>query len=109
MIKSGAHRISPKEIEEIILEHGAVHEAAVIGVEDEILGEAIKACIVLKDGPSCTNRELLAHCHKHLPLYKVPHHIEFLKELPKTSSGKIKKVDLKQPLLNKENKNERQS
>ena len=95
MIKSGAHRISPKEIEEIILEHGSVHEAAVVGIEDEILGEAIKACIVLKDGLVCTSRELLAHCHKQLPLYKVPQHIEFLKELPKTSSGKIRKIDLK--------------
>ncbi len=94
IIKSGAHRISPKEIEEIILEHGAVHEVAVVGVEDEILGEAIKACIVLKDGLYCTNKELLAHCHKQLPLYKVPQHIEFREELPKTSSGKIRKVDL---------------
>ncbi|OHB70080.1 MAG: hypothetical protein A2W17_03845 [Planctomycetes bacterium RBG_16_41_13] len=96
IIKSGAHRISPKEIEEILLEHSAVHEVAVVGVEDEILGEAIKACIVLKDKFSCTNRELLAHCHKQLPLYKVPHRVEFLEALPKTSSGKIKKVDLKQ-------------
>ena len=96
MIKSGAHRISPKEIEEIILEYSAVHEAAVVGVEDEILGEAIKACVVLKDGFSCTKRELLSHCHKNLPLYKVPQHIEFREELPKTSSGKIRKIDLKQ-------------
>lgn len=96
MIKSGAHRISPKEIEEIILEHSAVHEVAVAGVEDEILGEAIKACVVLKQGFSWTKRELLAHCHKNLPLYKVPHQVEFLNELPKTSSGKIRKIDLKQ-------------
>ena len=96
IIKSGAHRISPKEIEEIILEYSAVHEVAVVGVEDEILGEAIKACVVLKDGFSCTKRELLSHCHKNLPLYKVPQHIEFREELPKTSSGKIRKIDLKQ-------------
>ena len=96
IIKSGAHRISPKEIEEIILEYSAVHEAAVVGVEDEILGEAIKACVVLKHGFSCTKRELLSHCHKNLPLYKVPQHIEFREELPKTSSGKIRKIDLKQ-------------
>jgi acyl-CoA synthetase (AMP-forming)/AMP-acid ligase II len=96
IIKSGAHRIGPKEIEEIIHEHEAVHEVAVFGVDDEILGEAIKACIVLKEGKLFTKKELLSHCRKNLPAYKVPHHIEFCKQLPKTSSGKVKKNDLKQ-------------
>jgi acyl-coenzyme A synthetase/AMP-(fatty) acid ligase len=95
MIKSGAHRIGPKEIEEIILEHEAVHEVAVLGVDDEILGEAIKACIVLKEGTSIAKKEILFHCRKNLPAYKVPHHIEFLKQLPKTPSGKIKKSLIK--------------
>lgn len=95
MIKSGSHRIGPKEIEEIILEHQAALEVAVLGIDDEILGEAIKACIVLKEGISCTKKEILSHCRKNLPLYKVPHHIEFCEELPKTPSGKIKKSLLK--------------
>ena len=54
LIKSGAHRIGPKEIEEVILEHHAVHEVAVFGVDDKILGEAIHACIVLKEENSAT-------------------------------------------------------
>lgn len=95
IIKSGAHRISPKEIEELILEHDTIHEVAVTGVDDEVLVEAIKAYIVLKPGARCTKKELLGHCHKHLPHYKVPHHIEFMEKLPRTASGKVRKNILK--------------
>lgn len=95
MIKSGAHRIGPKEIEEIILEHDAVHEAAVLGIEDTILGEAIRAVIVLNTGAVCTKKDILAHCRKNLPAYKVPHQIAFYEQLPKTASGKVKKHELK--------------
>ena len=94
MIKSGSHRIAPKEIEEIIYEHEAVHEVAVVGVEDEILGEAIKACIVLKKDQTCTEKDILRHCKKNLPAFKIPHQITFMVELPKTVTGKIKKGDL---------------
>ena len=96
MIKSGAHRIAPKEIEEIILEHEDVHEVAVLGIEDDILGEAIKACVVLKDEKSCTKKEIVAHCRRNLPAYKVPHQVQFYQRLPKTTSGKIKKNELRQ-------------
>lgn len=94
MIKSGAHRIAPKEIEEIILEEGSVHEVAVLGVADEILGEAIVACIVLKESHTVTPREILAHCKKNLPAFKVPHRVVLCTELPKTTSGKIKKAEI---------------
>jgi acyl-coenzyme A synthetase/AMP-(fatty) acid ligase len=95
MIKSGAHRIGPKEIEEVILEHDAVHEVAVLGIEDIILGEKIKAAIVLNVDAVCTKKNILVHCHKNLPAYKVPHHIIFYEKLPKTASGKVKKHELK--------------
>jgi len=94
MIKSGSHRIAPKEIEEIIHEHDAVHEVAVVGVEDEILGETIKACVVLKQGYECGEKEMIRFCRKNLPAFKVPHQILFLDELPKTATGKIKKSEL---------------
>ncbi|MBU4297829.1 MAG: acyl--CoA ligase [Desulfobulbaceae bacterium] len=94
MIKSGSHRIAPKEIEEIIHEHEAVHEVAVLGVEDEILGETIKACVVLKPGVTCLPKELLLHCRRNLPAFKVPHRIVFFDELPKTATGKIIKRQL---------------
>jgi long-chain acyl-CoA synthetase len=95
MIKSGAHRISPKEIEEIIAEHEAVVESAVVGVPDEILGEALKAIIVLKHNSKVNERDILKHCRANLPSFKIPKIIEFVENLPKTSSGKIKKFQLK--------------
>ncbi len=95
MIKSGSHRIAPKEIEEIIHEHEAVHEVAVIGVEDEILGEALKACVILKTASGCTAQEIIIHCRKNLPAFKVPHLVVFYSELPKTATGKICKGELR--------------
>jgi acyl-CoA synthetase (AMP-forming)/AMP-acid ligase II len=94
IIKSGSHRIGPREIEDTLAEHPAVHEAAVVGIADEILDERILACIVLKDGVECGEKELIKYCRKELPAYKVPQEVHFLKELPKTATGKIRKVDL---------------
>jgi acyl-CoA synthetase (AMP-forming)/AMP-acid ligase II len=95
MIKSGAHRIAPKEIEEIIHELEAIHEVAVIGVKDEILGESLKACVVLKAGSGCTAREIISHCRINLPAFKVPRLVDFYAELPKTGAGKIRREQLR--------------
>ncbi len=101
MIKSGAHRISPKEIEVILGEHEAVLESAVIGIPDEIMGESIKAVVVLKDGFDISDREIIKHCAKNLPPFKVPKVVEFVTGLPKTTSGKIQKHLLKNAIGNK--------
>jgi long-chain acyl-CoA synthetase len=95
MIKSGAHRISPKEIEVILAEHEGVLESAVIGVPDEIMGESIKAVVVLRDGVQVTERDIIKHCMFNLPAFKVPKIVEFAQNLPKTTSGKIQKHLLK--------------
>lgn len=100
MIKSGAHRIGPREIEEIILEHAAVKETAVFGIDDEILGEAIAACIITKEGMACTAKEILLHCRQNLPAFKIPHHVLFLETFPKTPSGKVIKNELKNIVAN---------
>lgn len=99
MIKSGAHRIAPREIEEVMLEHDAVLEAAVVGRPDQILGESICAFVVLKDGHKCTENELMRLCASSLPPYKTPKKICFSPSLPKTQSGKIKKEELKKIVL----------
>jgi acyl-CoA synthetase (AMP-forming)/AMP-acid ligase II len=94
MIKSGGHRISPNEIEETILELPAVHEVAVVGVEDEILGESITAFVVPKDGSVIESRVVQRHCKERLASYQVPRKVLFMEELPKTATGKVKKHEL---------------
>jgi long-chain acyl-CoA synthetase len=95
MIKSGAHRISPKEIEEILAEHPAVAEAAVIGRPDEILGEAVVAFVTLRPGGVSVDSEpLLDWCRGRLPSFKVPARVQVLEELPRNTSGKTDKLAL---------------
>jgi acyl-CoA synthetase (AMP-forming)/AMP-acid ligase II len=96
MIKSGAFRINPIEIEEILLRHPQVQEAGVIGVEDEILGEVVYALVVLKEEKRLTEQELLAHCARYLPPYKRPKAVCPVRELPKSPSGKILRRDLQE-------------
>jgi len=96
MIKVGANRISPKSIEEKLLENPHVQEIAVIGVDDEVLGEAIKAFIVCNNSANHISiNQLFEYCKKELPAFKVPKYIEFVEELPKNSSGKVLKQRLK--------------
>ncbi|MEW8406205.1 MAG: class I adenylate-forming enzyme family protein [Candidatus Thiodiazotropha taylori] len=94
MIKSGANRISPKEIEEVIQELDSVLEVAVVGVPDEMLGEIIKAFIVPKDAQQTDKKVIQRHCKQNLAIYKIPKSIEFISKLPKTASGKIQKFQL---------------
>ena len=93
LIISGGYNIYPKEIEEVLHAHGAVGEAAVIGVKDPVKGEVPKAFIALKPGVTATEEGLLEHCRKNLAPYKLPK-IAFVKELPKNTTGKIVKKEL---------------
>ena len=98
IIKSGAHRIAPREIEEALLKDPNVFEAAVVGRPDSILGESICAFVVLKDSQTSSADGLLRVCRENLPQYKIPKEIFFMKSLPKTENMKIKKADLKKIL-----------
>jgi acyl-CoA synthetase (AMP-forming)/AMP-acid ligase II len=91
MIKSGANRISPKDIEEVITELDSVEEVAVVGRQDDILGEVIEAYIVISPGSFLDSKQVQAHCRKNLSTYKIPKKINFVNELPKTASGKVKR------------------
>lgn len=93
IIKSGANRISPLEIENVVCQLTGVLECAAVGVADEILGEAIRLCVV-KNGVPLTDREVLSFCKKNLAAYKMPKEVVFLDSLPKTSTGKIKRSEL---------------
>ncbi len=94
MIKSRGEKISPKEIENVLYELEEVAEAVVVGIPDELLGEAIKAMVVLKEGAFLSEEQILKHCAQNLEDFMVPQVVEFRSALPKTESGKIKKSAL---------------
>ncbi len=94
MIKSGANRISPFEIEDVVCRMPGVLECAAVGIADEILGEAIKLCVV-KNGVPFNENDLLLFCKKNLASFKMPKVVEFVESLPKTSTGKLKRDSLK--------------
>jgi acyl-coenzyme A synthetase/AMP-(fatty) acid ligase len=89
MIKSSGFRISPSEVEEVLFQSGKVREAAVIGIPDDMLGQAIKAFVVPAEGVAIDSASLLDFCAEKLPRYMVPKVAEILQVLPKTSSGKV--------------------
>ncbi len=89
MILSGGYNIYPREIEEVLYAHPKVKEVAAVGVPDEYKGEVPKVFIVLKEGETATEEEIIAYCRENLAKYKVPKYVEFRKELPKTMVGKI--------------------
>ena len=93
LIKVQGRKIAPAEIERVLCSLPGVVEAAVIGVRDDDLGEAVKAFLVL-DGRPLTERQVLEHCRMHLDDYMVPKMFEFRNELPKTGSGKIRRAAL---------------
>src|SRR5215468_308853 len=94
MILVSGFNVYPNEIEEVIAGHPGVMECAVIGVPDEKSGEAVKAFIVKKD-PNLTAADIIKFCHEQLTNYKVPRHVEFRTELPKTNVGKILRRQLR--------------
>ena len=97
IIKSGSYRISPKEIEDVILELEGVAEVAVVGLPDETWGESPAAFIVPSaNGDTPTEGNILEHCRQNLPRYKLVRHVRFVQSLPKTSSGKIRRGELRE-------------
>jgi len=98
IIKSSGHRIGPFEVESVLLEHPAVLEAAVVGKPDATRGHIVKAFVVLREGNK-PGEELVhtlqQHCRQTTAPYKYPREIEFVKELPKTISGKTRRFELR--------------
>ena len=94
MIVSGGENVFPREVEDLLADHEAVVEAAVIGVEDAEFGQRLKAFVVLKDGVEIDEAGLKAHVKANLAGYKTPREIEFLDELPRNATGKVLKRDL---------------
>jgi long-chain acyl-CoA synthetase len=94
LIIKGGENIAPREIDEALLQHPAVLEAAAVGIPDREYGQEILACVVLKPGSGCAEAELRAHCLATLGRYKMPKLFRFLAELPKGPSGKVQRLKL---------------
>jgi len=95
LIIAGGFNIYPREVEEVLFEHPAIKEAAVIGLPDPYRGETVKAFVVMKDGASATTEEIIAWCRERLASYKVPRHVEFRDSLPKSGVGKYLRRELR--------------
>ncbi|NOZ26010.1 MAG: long-chain fatty acid--CoA ligase, partial [Nitrospirae bacterium] len=89
IIKTRGEKVSPKEIENVLHGMEGVSEAAVVGVPDEILGEAVMAVVVPKDGVPLSRKEILGYCRDHLEDFMIPKYVEIRSALPKTDSGKV--------------------
>lgn len=96
LIKSGGATVSPREVEEIIHQHPAVQEVAIIGVPDDTWGEAVKALVVLRQGASTTEPELIAFCKGRLASFKKPRSVEFVQDLPKSANNKVLRRELRE-------------
>jgi len=94
IIKSRGEKVAPKEVENALVNIQGVKEAAVIGVPDEILGQAVKAYVVLEKGVSMSDKDIVRECQRRLENFMVPKHVVFVDDLPKTTTGKIKKTGL---------------
>jgi len=95
LVIAGGLNVYPREVEEVIYQFSKVKEAAVVGIEDKLRGEYVKAFNVLKDGEECTSKEITRYLKEHIAGYKIPRVVEFIYELPKNSTGKILKRMLK--------------
>ena len=95
MIVTGGENVYSREVEEVLYTHPAVSEAAVIGLPDPTWGENVTAVVVLRDGMTATDVEIIATCRDRLAGYKKPKRVEFIDELPKNVSGKILKRELR--------------
>lgn len=96
IIKSRGEKVSPREVENAIFTYPGVSDVAVIGVDDPIAGQAIKAFVVLSAGVAATEREIIKHCLARLENFMVPKYVEFVTTLPVTNTGKVSKAQLRQ-------------
>jgi fatty-acyl-CoA synthase len=96
MIISGGENVYPIEVEDVLARHEAVHEIAVVGVDDEQFGARLRAFVVRRETYEISEGELKAHVKTHLANFKVPREIIFLEELPRNGTGKVMKTELRE-------------
>ena len=94
MINASGYKVWPREVEDVLCEHVAVSEAAVVGIPDEYRGETVKAFVTLRPGATVDPDELIAHCRARMSAYKYPRAVEIIDVLPKTATGKLLRREL---------------
>ncbi|GLB63570.1 hypothetical protein NCCP2495_14490 [Dietzia sp. NCCP-2495] len=94
-INASGYKVWPREVEDVLYEHPAVREAAVVGVPDEYRGETVKAFVSLRPGVSATPEELIDHCRTRMAAYKYPRLVDIMDEIPKTATGKMLRRQLR--------------
>jgi long-chain acyl-CoA synthetase len=97
IIKTRGEKVSPIEVENVLFDVDGVKEAAVVGVPDDVLGEAIRAFVVLDEGAALTEQDVIAACRTRLENFMVPRDVVFLDELPTTATGKVRRKSLRDP------------
>jgi long-chain acyl-CoA synthetase len=95
MINASGFKVWPREVEEYLLKHPTIREAAVVGIPDEYRGESVKAFVTLKPGMCATPEDIIAFAKDTMAAYKYPRAVEIVAELPKTPSGKIVRRELR--------------
>lgn len=101
MVRTGGMNVYSAEVENVLREHPAVLDAAVVGLPDARWGEAVTAFVVIRPGQNCSREDLIDYCRTRLAAYKVPKHVEYLSALPMNSTGKVLKRELKEQYLSR--------
>ena len=103
MIVRGGENIYPREIEEFMYSHPSISHVQVFGVPDKVLGEAVCAWIILRDGKFVSEKEIINFCKRKLAYFKIPKYINFVQEVPMTITGKPQKFLMREIMINKLN------
>ena len=98
IIIRGGEKISPREVDEVLLDHPAVRQVVTFAVPHDLLGEDVGAAVVLRGGATVTDKDLRAFCATRLAQFKVPRTIVFLEEIPKGPTGKLQRIGLAEKL-----------
>ena len=101
MIVRGGENIYPREIEEFMYSHPSISQVQVFGVPDKVLGEAVCAWIIIRDGKLLSEKEIINFCKRNLAYFKIPKYINFVSEIPMTVTGKPQKFLMREIMINK--------
>ena len=94
IINRGGEKISPLEVDNVLMEHPDIQQVVTFAVADRMLGEDIGAAVVLRDGAEMDASDLRAYAEAHLAKFKIPKHVRFLDEIPKGATGKLQRIGL---------------